>query len=89
MPNSTVGVRLSDEIQQRLERLGQTRDRSPHSLMKAAIEQFLHREEALEAERHLVRERWARYELTGETVAHADVWAWAESLGQPGGQQPE
>jgi predicted transcriptional regulator len=89
MPNSTVGVRLSDEIQQRLERLGQTRDRSPHYLMKAAIEQFLDREEALEAERHLVRERWARYELTGETVAHADVRAWAESLGQPGGQQPE
>jgi predicted transcriptional regulator len=47
MPNSTVGVRLSDETQQRLERLGQARDRSPHYLMKAAIEQFLDREEAL------------------------------------------
>jgi len=83
MPNSTVGVRLSDETQQRLERLGQARDRSPHYLMKAAIEQFLDREEALEAERQLVRERWARYELTGETVAHADVRTWAESLGRP------
>ena len=89
MPNATVGVRLSDEIQQRLERLGQMRDRSPHYLMKAAIEQFLDREEALEEERRLVRERWARYELTGETVAHADVRAWAESLGQPGDHQPE
>lgn len=84
MPNSTVGVRLSDETQQRLERLGQARDRSPHYLMKAAIEQFLDREETLEAERHLVRERWSKYELTGETVAHADVRAWAESLSQPG-----
>jgi predicted transcriptional regulator len=89
MPNSTVGVRLSDEIQQRLERLGQARDRSPHYLMKAAIQQFLEREEALEAERQLVQERWARYALTGETVAHADVQAWAEALGQPGDQQPE
>jgi hypothetical protein len=43
--------------------------------MKAAIEQFLDREEALEAERHLVRERWASYELTGKTVAQADVRA--------------
>jgi predicted transcriptional regulator len=57
--------------------------------MKAAIQQFLDREEALEVERQLVRERWARYELTGETVAHADVQAWAEALGQPGDQQPE
>jgi predicted transcriptional regulator len=89
MPNSTVGVRLSDEIQQRLERLGQARDRSPHYLMKAAIEQFLVREEALEAERQLVRERWVRYELTGETVAHADVRSWAESLAQPGDDPPE
>ncbi len=89
MPNSTVGVRLSDETQRRLERLGQARDRSPHYLMKAAIDQFLDREEALEAERHLVSERWARYELTGETVAHADVRAWAESLGQPRDHQPE
>ncbi|MFN2330125.1 MAG: CopG family ribbon-helix-helix protein [Chromatocurvus sp.] len=89
MPNSTVGVRLSDEIQQRLERLGRARDRTPHYLMKAAIEQFLIREEALETERQLVRERWARYELTGEIVAHADVRAWAESLAQPGDYQPE
>lgn len=89
MPDSTVGVRLSDEIRQRLERLGQARDRSPHYLMKTAVQQFLDREEALEAERHLVRERWARYELTGETVAHADVRAWASSLGQPGDQQSE
>lgn len=89
MPKSTVGVRLSDEIQQRLERLSEARDRSPHYLMKAAIEQFLVREEALEAERQLVRERWASYELTGGTIAHADVRAWADSLGQPGDYQPE
>jgi len=50
---------------------------------------FLDREQALEAERHLVPERWARYELTGETVAHAGVRAWAESLDQRGDQQPE
>ncbi|MEO1078957.1 MAG: ribbon-helix-helix protein, CopG family [Pseudomonadota bacterium] len=89
MPNSTVGVRLSDDTQQRLERLGQARDRSPHYLMEVAIEQFLDREEALEAERFFVRERWARYERSGETVAHADVRAWAESLGQPGDHQAD
>ena len=40
-----------------------------------------HRLEALEAERQLVKDRWQKYELTGETVGHADVKAWAASLG--------
>lgn len=80
MANSTMGVRLSEEIQRRLEVLGKARDRTPHYLMKAAIERFLDVEEALEAERQLVKSRWKKYELTGETVDHEDVEAWAASL---------
>ena len=80
MANSTIGVRLSEETQRRLERLGKTKDRSPHYLMKAAIERFLDEEEALEAERKIVRERWERFELTGETVDHDEVKAWAATL---------
>ena len=71
---SIVGVRLSDDIRKRLEALGKVRDRTPHYLMKAAIKRFL------EAERQLVKSRWEAFELTGETVDHADVKAWAASL---------
>ena len=77
MANTTMGVRLSEDIQHRLEVLGKARDRTPHYLMKAAIERFLDVEEALEAERQLVKSRWKKYELTGETVDHEDVKAWA------------
>ena len=77
---STIGVRLSDEIRKRLEELGKVRDRTPHYLMKAAIKRFLEAEEALEAERQLVKSRWEAFELTGETVDHADVKAWAANL---------
>ncbi len=80
MANTTMGVRLSEEIQHRLEVLGKARDRTPHYLMKAAIERFLDIEEALEAERQLVKSRWEKYELTGETVDHEDVEAWAAGL---------
>lgn len=80
MANTTMGVRLSEEIQHRLEVLGKARDRTPHYLMKAAIERFLDVEEALEAERQLVKSRWEKYELTGETVDHEDVKAWAAGL---------
>ena len=81
MASSTMGVRLNKETQHRLEALGKARDRTPHYLVKAAVERFLDVEEALEAERQLVKDRWQKYELTGETVDHADVKAWAASLG--------
>ena len=76
-----LGMRLSEETQHRLEALAKARDRTPHYLMKAAVERFLDVEEALEAERQLVKDRWQKYELTGETLDHADVKAWAASLG--------
>jgi predicted transcriptional regulator len=84
MANSTLGVRLNEETQHRLEALGKARDRTPHYLMKAAVERFLDVEEALEAERQLVKSRWEKYQLTGETVDHANVKAWAASLGSAG-----
>ncbi len=80
MTQSTIGVRLSDDIRKRLEALGKVRDRTPHYLMKAAIERYLEAEEALEAERQLVKFRWEAFELIGETIDHADVKAWAASL---------
>ena len=84
MANSTRGVRLNEETQHRLEALGKARDRTPHYLMKAAVERFLEVEEALEAERQLVKSRWQKFELTGETVDHDDVKAWAASLSASG-----
>lgn len=82
MANPTVALRLNPEIQDRLKALGQRRDRSPHYLMKEAVEKYLAEEEALEAERDLVQARWERFELTGETIAHDDVKAWAAGLAE-------
>ena len=82
MATSTIGVRLDRETQHRLEALGKVRDRTPHYLMKAAVARFLDVEETLEAERQLMKDRWEKYELTGETVDHEDVKTWAASLGK-------
>lgn len=82
MTNSTVGIRLDDETQERLKSLGKQRDRSPHYLMKEAIEAYLKQEEAVEAEKTLMQERWETFELTGETLSQSDMKAWAASLGK-------
>ena len=86
MANSTMGVRLSEETQQRLEALGKARDRSPHYLMKNAVERFLETEEALETERQIVKSRWEKYELTGETIDHREIEAWAASVRPTGAE---
>ena len=80
MGTQTTGLRLSAETRSRLEELGRLRDRSPHYLMNAAVERYLDAEEALEAERRIVRERWEKFELTGEALDHSDVRAWAATL---------
>ena len=82
MATSTVGVRLDKETQHRLEALGKARDRTPHYLMKAAVARFLDVEEAQEAERQLMKTRWEKYELTGETVDHVAVKAWPTNFGE-------
>jgi len=80
MTKSTTGLRLKEKTKKRLETLGEVRDRSTSYLMNAAIEQYLDREEALENERELIRSRWEKFELTGETVSHSDVKDWAKNL---------
>ena len=70
-----ANVRLSEQTRNRLETLSKARDRTPHYLMKAAIERYLDTEETLEAERRVVLARWKKFELTGETVNHEDVKA--------------
>lgn len=83
MAASTTGLRLPAETRERLEALGKARDRSPHYLMNAAIERYLDKEEAIEAERQLVNARWERFEVTGEALDHADIKAWAATLATP------
>ena len=74
-----ANVRLTEEVEARLEALGRARDRAPHYLMRTAIERFLDVEEAREAERRLVLERWEKFMITGEAADHADIAAWADS----------
>ncbi len=80
MTKATVALRLDDETQQRLKALGRARDRSPHYLMKQAVEKFLAVEEDLEREKQLMQARWERFEITGESIGHSEVRGWLDTL---------
>jgi predicted transcriptional regulator len=80
MSAPTVDLELDDETRERLQQLGQRRDRSPHWLMTAAIRQYLDREERIETERQEDETRWRRYVETGAFFANADMMQWLGDL---------
>jgi predicted transcriptional regulator len=77
---TTIGLKLDDETRARLQRLGDTRDRSPHWLMKTAIREYLGREEHIEQERLEDEQRWRRWEETGAHLDHDSMVAWLDDL---------
>ena len=70
---TTQGIKLDDKTQDRLKALAEKRKRSPHWLMKTAIEGYLEREENYEREKSEDMERWKRYQLTGISVDQESV----------------
>lgn len=74
------GVKLDAQTRERLQALAKRRDRSPHYLMKTAIESFLDREEACEREKQEDHERYEQYLLTGEAISQEKTGAWLQSL---------
>lgn len=76
-----AGVKLDETLHARLKALGALRDRSPHWLMRAAIEEYVEREEAVERERQEDMARWQRYQATGRAIPHDQAVAWLDSVG--------
>ena len=61
--------------------MARLKDRSTHWMMKAAIVEYLEREEGREKERQEDKKRWENYEETGKFIAHEDVARWLDSIG--------
>jgi predicted transcriptional regulator len=77
MPNpSTTSVKLDTETKERIQRLAASRRRSPHWVMREAIEQYVEREEKREQFRQDALAAWTHYQATGlhATSEEADAW---------------
>jgi predicted transcriptional regulator len=80
--SETQGIKLDEITKQRLKALGAMRDRSPHWLMKAAIERYLDEEEAYERQKHEDLAEWESYSLTGEAIPNSRVIEWLSQLAE-------
>ena len=75
-----ASIKLDEAMRERVERLATARRRSPHWVMREAIEQFVEREEQREALRRDALEAWEHYAATGLHVTGEEADAWLARL---------
>ncbi len=80
--STTQGIKLDDDTQTRLKSLAVKRNRTPHWLMRSAIEDYLNREEQYEAEKAEDIAEYEDYILTGKAIDNARVTVWLNELAQ-------
>jgi predicted transcriptional regulator len=84
---STTSLKLDTELKARVQRLAAARRRSPHWIMREAVEQYVGREEQREQLRRDALAAWAHYQTTGlhATAEEADAWLAKLEAGQDAG----
>ena len=73
---STTSLKLDSATKERVRVLASARRRSPHWVMREAVEQYVEREEKREQLRQDALAAWAGYRTTGLhlTAEEADAW---------------
>lgn len=77
---STTSLKLDHDVKKRVHRLAAARRRSPHWLMREAIEEYVEREEKREQFRHDALAAWDHYQTTGLHVTAEEAEAWLSKL---------
>ena len=76
-----LGVRLDDELEQRLTALAEKADRSKSYLAKEALRRYIEEEESKAYEYEETLARWERYQETAEVVSNDSVMLLLDSWG--------
>ena len=76
-----ASIKLDEDLRDRIKRLADAVDRTPHYLMREAIDQYVEREEKRLAFNHETMNAWEDYKATGLHTTQAEVRTWLESWG--------
>lgn len=82
--NNPVAIKIDADTKARVRRLAQARHRTPHWVMREAIEQYVEREEKREALRQDALAAWQEYQDTGLHATAEEVEAWLSTWGTDG-----
>ena len=86
-----TSVKLDDQLNERLRRLAEARQRSAHWIMKEAIREYVDREEARDGFKEEALASWVSYRETGRHLTGDEARDWLASWGDGEGvrQAPE
>jgi predicted transcriptional regulator len=85
---SPVALKLDEKTRERVKRLAEARQRTPHWVMREAISQYVAREEQIEALRQDAMRAWQDYQTTGLHVTGQEADAWLAALEQGKDEEP-
>ncbi|HEV2214265.1 MAG TPA: CopG family ribbon-helix-helix protein [Terracidiphilus sp.] len=77
---TTTSVKLDAALKKRVQKLATTRRRSPHWILREAVEQYVVREETRERFKRDALAAWAHYQETGLHVTAKEADAWLAKL---------
>ena len=79
-----TSVKLDDDLKSRIQHLAEARDRSSHWIMRAAIRDYVEREEKRESFKQDALRAWEAYQENGLhlTLEEADAWLAKLEAGQ-------
>lgn len=81
MPNpTTTSLKLDPDLKNRVQQIATARRRSPHWIMREAVEQYVAREEQREQLRQDALAAWSHYQSTGLHVTAEEADNWLEKL---------
>ncbi len=76
-----TSVKLDEELTSRLKRLAGRRHRSPHSIMREAIREYVEREEARESFKEEALASWTAFQETGRHLSGEELRGWLNTWG--------
>ena len=77
---STTSLKLDPAVKERVQRIASARRRTPHWIMREAVEQYVEREEKREQLRRDALAAWADYQSTGLHLPAEEADAWLAKL---------
>lgn len=78
-----TSLKIDEELKGRVQHLADARQRSPHWIMREAIQQYVEREEARESFKQEALASWVAYQETGRHLEASEVRNWLDTWGTP------
>lgn len=78
--SASTSLKLDHAIKERLQKLAESRDRTPHYVMREAIEEYLEREELRDEAWKAAMDAWEDFQCSGLHLTGVEANDWLQKL---------